>query len=115
MIIQKIYSSKKIINNSKKEDSRIFIINNNKNMGTFYSRSIGVLASTGKYILALDNDDMFVDENLFCRLYKEVEKYNYDIIGFKSIIGYNYNLNISEMNEDSFIKKKKIWLFINQN
>ena len=67
----------------KKEDSRIFIINNYKNMGTFYSRSIGILASNGKYILVIDNDDMFVDENLFYRLYKEAKKYNYDIIGFK--------------------------------
>ena len=75
-------------------------------MGTLYSRSIGVLASKGEYIFALDNDDMFADENLFYRLYQEAKKYNYDIIGFKSIIGYNYYSNTSEMNEDPFINKK---------
>ena len=99
-------NSKKVIENLQKEDSKIFVINNNKNMGTLYSRSIGVLASKGEYIFALDNDDMFADENLFYRLYQEAKKYNYDIIGFKSIIGYNYYSNISEMNEDPFINKK---------
>ena len=33
-------------------NSRIRIINNNKNMGTLYSRCIGVLKAKGKYILA---------------------------------------------------------------
>ena len=75
-------------------------------MGTLYSRCIGVLASKGKYIFALDNDDMLIDEYLFFRLYREAKKYNYDIIGFKSIIGYNYNSSITEMKEDPFINKK---------
>ena len=99
-------NSKLIIENIKKLDSRIFIINNNKNMGTLYSRNIGVLAAKGKFIFALDNDDMFLDENLFYRLYKEAEKNKYDIIGFKTIIGYDYFSNIYEMYDEPFIKNK---------
>ena len=72
-------NSKIIIENIQKEDSRIAIINDNKNMGTLYSRNIGVLAAKGKYIVALVNDDMFTDENLFYKIYKEAEKSQYDI------------------------------------
>ena len=73
-------NSKIIIENIQQDDSRIFIINNHKNMGTLYSRNIGVLAAKGKYIFALDNDDMFVDENLFNRIYKDAEKNKHDIL-----------------------------------
>jgi len=44
-------NTSKIINVLKQKDSRIRIINNKKNMGILYSRSIGVLNSKGKYIL----------------------------------------------------------------
>lgn len=67
-------NSKTIIENLRKKDSRIKIISNNKNMGTLYSRNIGVLASKGKYILALDNDDMFFDFDVFTKMYKIGEK-----------------------------------------
>lgn len=47
-----------IINELAKEDKRIKILNNRKNMGTLYSRNIGVLISKSKYIMNLDNDDL---------------------------------------------------------
>ena len=34
-------------------------------MGILYSRSIGALSSKGKYIFSLDNDDMFLDFDVF--------------------------------------------------
>ena len=63
--------SLKIIRNIQKEDNRIIIINNKKNKGTFYSRSIGVLESKGEYIFPLDNDDMVFDRDVFDIVYKE--------------------------------------------
>ena len=72
-------NSLKIIEDLAKEDYRIIIINNNKNMGTLYSRCIGVLKAKGKYILALDNDDLFMNENVFDTVFQEAEKGNYDI------------------------------------
>ena len=47
-----------IVNQLMQKDSRINIINNKKNMGILYSRSIGALISKGKYIFCLDNDDL---------------------------------------------------------
>jgi len=93
-------NTKQIIEVMKKKDSRIKIINNNKNMGTLYSRCIGVLFSKGKYIFPLDNDDMFLNEFLFRKIYKEAK--NYDIIGFKAIRAYSYNSTIYEMYDDPF-------------
>lgn len=99
-------NSKYILENIQQSDSRLIIINNNKNMGTLYSRSIGVLASKGQYIFALDNDDLIFNKNLFNVLYKNVKNDKYDILGFKVIYGSNYNSNIYDMFDEPFIKQK---------
>ena len=100
-------NSKKIIENFREKEHRIIIINNKKNMGTLYSRNIGVLAAIGKYIFPLDNDDMLFNPELFWLLYKSGIKNNYDIIGFKAINGLNYNSSIDNMINDPFINNKK--------
>ena len=60
----------KLIKNIQKEDPRIKIIENKKNRGILYSRSIGVLSAKGKYLFSLDNDDMFLDQNVFSIIIK---------------------------------------------
>ena len=93
-------NSLKIIEKFKKEDLRIKIVNNNKNMGTLYSRCIGALLSQGEYIFALDNDDMFFDDDVFEFIYKNAKNGNFDIIGFKSIFIDNiYNFDIKQMKD----------------
>jgi glycosyltransferase involved in cell wall biosynthesis len=100
-------NSKQVIENLKIKDQRILLINNKKNRGMFYSRNIGVLAAKGKYIFALDGDDMFSAGNIFYRIYKEAEKYNYDIIGFKALYGNSYNPKVNQIYDEPFIKKKQ--------
>lgn len=99
-------NSKKIIESIQKKENRIIIINNNRNMGTLYSRNIGVLASRGKYIFPLDNDDILFNPKLFGLLYKEGKNNNYDIIGFKTIYGLNYLCSVDNMFNEPFIKNK---------
>ena len=60
----------------KKEESRLRIINNEKNMGTLYTRSIGSLSAKGKYIFPMDGDDMFLDRDVFTTIIKIAEKGN---------------------------------------
>ena len=91
-----------IIKNIQNNDKRIKIINNNKNMGILYSRCIGVLNSKGKYIFALDNDDLFLDYNILTIIYKIANIYKYDITEFKSFIIPNYNPKIKDIKEDYF-------------
>ena len=69
----------------QKEDQRIKIIANQKNMGIFYTRCIGTLSAKGKYIFPLDNDDMFLDEDVFQTIINIAEKGNFDIVEFKGI------------------------------
>ena len=81
----------KIINEIKKKDVRIEIINNKKNMGILYSRSIGVLNSKGNYITTIDNDDIFCGKDIFNIIYGETDNDNFDIISFKAFKNYSLN------------------------
>ena len=74
------------IESIKKEDPRIIIINNKKNYGTLYSRSIGTLSSKGNYLFPVDSDDMILNFNVFSIIYKIAEKNDFDIIIFNSIL-----------------------------
>ena len=53
-------------------------------------------------IFALDNDDLFLTENLLENIYKKAEINNYDIIEFKSFSIHSYNPNISNIYESVF-------------
>ena len=67
----------------QKEDKRIKIISNKKNMGTLYSRCIGALSAKGKYIFPLDNDDMFLDEDVFQTITNIAESESFEILPSK--------------------------------
>lgn len=74
--------STNIIRNLQKNDKRIILIENTKNKGIFYSRSIGTLKSTGRYIFPLDNDDLFFDEGTIDFIVNESINGPYDIVEF---------------------------------
>ena len=86
-----------IVENLQKNDQRIKIINNIRNMGTLYSRSIGALASRGEYIFNLDNDDIYFSHDLFDSIYKIGKDENLDIISFLAINIRNYSTNVIYM------------------
>ena len=94
-------NSKYVIENMQKYERRIFLINNNKNMGTLYSRNIGAMLAKGKYIFALDHDDMFLNDYIIQKIYKIAEINDYDIIGFKTIY-----VNKNLLYDEPFIKDK---------
>ena len=80
----------------QKQDPRIRIINNKENMGPLYSKSIGALNANGKYIMYLDSDDLFINENLFNICYEEAEKNNIDILEFSGFQSKYKYLNVSK-------------------
>jgi len=87
-----------IIEKLKEEDPRIKIINNNsKNMGTLYSRCIGVLQSKGEYITNLDHDDFIFDEDVFDTAYKASENGKFDIIAFLHFNSPSYYSKIEDI------------------
>ena len=68
-----------------KEDPRIRLIKNIKNRRILYSKSISALNAKGKYIIQLDQDDMFITDDAFNILYNKAEKYNLDLLQFREI------------------------------
>ena len=68
-----------IIEKYMKEDPRIKLINNEKNRRILYSKSISALYANGKYILELDQDDMFITDDAFNILYNDAEKNKLDL------------------------------------
>ena len=107
-------NSLEIMEEMQKEDKRIKIINNNKNMGVLYSRSIAALNAKGKYIFPLDNDDMFLVNDIFDIIYNEAERQNYDIICFSSIDSPSYNLNKLNAKESQFTRLRKKNMIVRQ-
>lgn len=99
-------NSSNIINELAQEDSRIKIINNGRNMGAMYSRNLGILNSKSKYIMNLDNDDLFFDKDVFDIVYNQSETGNYDILGFSAVDSPNYKPLISQMYDDYFHRHK---------
>ena len=74
-----------VLKEIQKKEPRLKIIENQKNMGTLYSRCIGALSAKGKYIFPLDSDDMFLDEDVFSTIINIAEKGYFDIVEFKGI------------------------------
>ena len=62
-----------IIKRFMKEDPRIRLIQNDKNRKILYSKSIAALNCKGKYIIELDQDDMFIRNDCLSMLYYEAE------------------------------------------
>ena len=89
-----------VVKQLQKKDKRIKIINNKRNMGILYSRSIGALLSEGKYIFPLDNDDLFLDENVFKTITYIANESDIDIVEFKGIF--------QEYNEDNILNETTI-------
>ena len=90
----------KYIQTYQKEDPRIKIINNKKNMGILYSRSIGALSAKGDYIFPIDNDDLFLDKDVFSIISNVAIKGKFDIVEFKGINTFQYGSSISRNIKD---------------
>ena len=80
-----------LIEELKKEDPRIKVINNEKRKGQFYSRNIGALESKGKYILNLDSDDMYIDTDVFNTLYYSIKEGDFDVVAHKMFEAYSFH------------------------
>ena len=69
-------NTEKILYQLSQKDDRIKIIKHISNKGVYYSRMEAILNSNGIYIILMDPDDMFLNENLFLELYN----YNFKIL-----------------------------------
>ena len=88
-------TSLKILEKLGKNDSRIKIVNNDKNYGLLYSRAMGILNSKGEYLMNLDPDDELEGPDNLEFLYKRAKKSKVDLISF----GVLFKIN------NAFVKK----------
>ena len=96
----------KIVQKYMEEDKRIKLIENKNNRQILFSKSIGALNSKGKYIIELDQDDMFIRDDAFDIIYNESEKNDLDYLSFKYISAKNVFKEAKFIN--NFIKDKNI-------
>ena len=109
--------SLEILKRLSSTDKRIKILNNNKNNGLLYSRTIGILNSNGEYLMNLDPDDNLKNENSLEIIYNNAKKNNVDIISFgafyKNINQMVFNqLNVQILGKSFFSLKYLIQLSI---
>lgn len=71
-----------LLKKMSKSDSRIKIVNNDRNHGLLYSRAMGILNSTGEFLMNLDPDDEFYEKNNLEYLYTIAKTYNVDVLNF---------------------------------
>ena len=91
-------NSIKIIEECQKEDHRIILIKNKKNLGTLISRNNGIFKSNGEYLIIPDSDDI-LDKNIISICYKIAKKYQYEMI--------RYNVYEEQQNFIKIIKNLK--------
>ena len=83
-----------IIKRIQSTDKRIKLLSHPKNLGVYRSRIEAIYNSKSEYILIMDPDDMYLNENLFRELYNYNLKYNLDIIEFSVMHQIEGNNNI---------------------
>ena len=86
-------NSLKLIKQFMKNDQRLRLIKNFENRKILYSKSMAALNSKGKYILQLDQDDIFIRDDIFNILFIEAENNNLDLVQFRDILKENFNFN----------------------
>ena len=72
-------------------------------MGTLYCRSIGALSAKGNYIFPLDNDDLFLFDDILGLIYKRAYLGHYDVVEFKSFNIYSYHPLLKEIKNGDFL------------
>ena len=78
--------SVELIKKFQEYDPRIILILNKKNYGTFKSRNLGALKSTGNFIIFPDPDDL-LSKNSLRLFYNFATKYNYEMVRYNLYIG----------------------------
>ena len=75
-------NSVNLIKELMKTEPRIVLYENGENKGTLFTKSKGELNSKGKYVIVMDEDDIFVQRDAFSSIYAEAEKNNLDMLGY---------------------------------
>ena len=109
-------NSIKILKKLEKKDKRIKIFNNDRNHGPLYSRAMGILNSTGDYLMNLDSDDKLINNDCLKKLYKKARYFKTDFLQFlikriplfENQTEYFDYLNKNQLNMEDYIITNKL-------
>ena len=87
-------NSVRIINQFQKNDKRIKLIKNKKNMGSLNSRYKGAIHSKGEYLIFVDSDDIILKDGI-AKAYSHIKNNNLDMVEFHSVFDENNKIYIS--------------------
>lgn len=90
-----------------KKESDIRYIANEKNSGAQVSRNVGILASKGKYIACLDDDDIWVPEKI-AKQVELMEAENLALVFCNGYRFYNNDLNNRKLYQYNFISSQEL-------
>lgn len=68
--------------NEMKNDNRIILLRHKERKSTLLTRVDGIRYSSGEYIIQIDQDDMYINNLLFEKLYNKSKELNIDLIYF---------------------------------
>ena len=104
--------SLKILKQLSKNDNRIKIINNDRNHGLLYSRAMGIINSSGEYVMNLDPDDKLEGKNNLAVLYYYSKKLNLDFLRFlhKRIPKNHLEINFCKSLDKKQLKGQDFWI-----
>ena len=104
--------SLKMLKKLAKNDKRIKIINNDRNHGLLYSRAMGIINSSGEYVMNLDPDDKLEGKNNLAVLYYYSKKLNLDFLRFlhKRIPKNQLEINFCESLDKKQLKIQDFWI-----
>jgi glycosyltransferase involved in cell wall biosynthesis len=81
-------------NQFQKNNERIKLIKNKKNMGSLNARYNGAIHSKGEYLIFVDSDDIILKDGI-AKAYNNIKNKNLDMVEFHSVFDYNNETFIS--------------------
>ena len=98
------------LNKLLRNDRRIKVIHNGTNKSSGVSKNIGISNATGKYIMFLDIDDFYDDENSIKRFVDVCEKENLDVCrGGLKIIDDGGQIVSMQSNEEKYVSDVNLY------
>ena len=78
-------NSVNVIKELMQKDPRIVLYENEENKGIMFTKSKGIYLSKGKYVIIIDEDDVFGQRGALSSLYEIAEKDDLDMLGFSAM------------------------------
>lgn len=87
-----------IVSDYQHKDKRLRVVINSENSGPSYCRQKGINISKGEYIIFVDSDDWYCDNNVLEKIALITEEFNSDCICFRYRTLHNHNISINKKN-----------------